>query len=132
MLKKIYSPNRINYLILVTLSFFINFYYSNLGVLPQDTFAYYDTGYRVLNGAIPFKDYWTVSGPFIDFLQAILFSIFSVSWEAYIINGSIINSLITVIFYYTLNIYNQRKSLNLFYCICFSILANPSLHIMDS
>ena len=129
MFEKIYSPDRINYLILVILSFFINFYYSNLGVLPQDTFAYYDTGYRVLNGAIPFKDYWTVSGPFIDYLQAILFSIFSVSWEAYIINGSIINSVITVIFYYTLNIYNQRRSLNLFYCICFSILANPSMGV---
>ena len=129
MLKKLYSAELINYLILVILSFFINFYYSNLGVLPQDTFAYYDTGYRVLNGAVPFKDYWTVSGPFIDYFQAILFFIFGVSWKAYIINGSIINSIITIIFYYTLNIYNQRRSLNLFYCICFSILANPSMGV---
>ena len=56
MLKKKYLIEKFDYVALIILSFFINFHYSSLGVLPQDTFAYYDTGYRVLNGAIPFKD----------------------------------------------------------------------------
>ena len=34
----------------------------------MDTFAFFDTGYRVLNGEHPFKDFWVVSGPFIDYL----------------------------------------------------------------
>ena len=55
-----------------------NYYYGSLGVLPIDTFAYFDTGYRILNSEIPFVDYWTISGPFIDFLQAFYFSIFGV------------------------------------------------------
>jgi hypothetical protein len=129
MVNKKYFTERFDYFILIILSFFVNFYYSSLGVLPQDTFAYYDTGYRVLKGAVPFKDYWTVSGPFIDYFQAILFSLFSVSWKTYIINGSIINSIITIIFYFTLNTFNQNKFLNLFYSVCFCILANPSMGV---
>ena len=96
MLKKTPFTERFDYTILLIISFFINYYYSKVGVFPQDTFAYYDTGYRVLNGSVPFKDYWTVSGPFIDYFQALLFSIFGISWKTYIINGSIINSDITL------------------------------------
>ena len=129
MLKKKYLIEKFDYVALIILSFFINFHYSSLGVLPQDTFAYYDTGYRVLNGAVPFKDYWTVSGPFIDYLQAILFSLFNISWKTYIISGSIINAIITVIFYYTLKTFELDRLLNLFYCLCFSILANPSMGV---
>tara|TARA_B100000963_G_scaffold357854_1_gene381032 strand:- start:1 stop:1551 length:1551 start_codon:yes stop_codon:yes gene_type:complete len=117
----------VDYIILALFSFYINFYYSNIGVLAQDTFAYYDTGFRILNGSVPFKDYWTVSGPFIDYLQATIFFFLGVSWKSYIIIGSILNSLITIIFYYTLTIFNQNKLSSLFYAFCFSILANPSM-----
>ena len=116
-----------DYIILALFSFYINFYYSNIGVLAQDTFAYYDTSFRILKGSAPFKDYWTVSGPFIDYLQATIFFFFGVSWKSYIIIGSILNSLITIIFYYTLSIFHQNKLSNLFYASCFSILANPSM-----
>jgi hypothetical protein len=76
MFKKINIFSKVDYLIIIIFSFFINYYYSNIGVLPQDTFAYYDTAYRILDGSVPFKDYWTVSGPFIDYYQALIFFIF--------------------------------------------------------
>ena len=60
----------------------------------MDTFAFFDTGYRVLNGEHPFKDFWVVSGPFIDYTQAIIFYIFGVSWKSYLINSSLLNSLV--------------------------------------
>ena len=127
MTKKINILPHIDYALLVFFSFFINYYYSSMGVLPQDTFAYYDTAYRILNGSVPFKDYWTVSGPFIDYFQAIIFYIFGVSWKSYIINGSLINSLITIIFFYTIRNFDQNRLYSLFYAFCFSILANPSM-----
>ena len=96
MIKKISIPYQYDYVILIFFSFFVNYYYSSLGVLTQDTFAYYDTAYRILNGSAPFKDYWTVSGPFIDYLQAAIFYIFGISWKSYVINGSLINTLITI------------------------------------
>ena len=95
--------------------------------MPQDTFAYFDTSYRILKGSVPFKDYWTVSGPFIDCFQAIIFYIFGISWKSYIINGSLINTLITIIFFYTIRNLNQDRLHSIFYAFCFSILANPSM-----
>ena len=127
MVKKIKFLTYIDYVLIIFFSFFINYYYSSIGVLPQDTFAYYDTAYRILKGSTPFKDYWTVSGPFIDYFQAIIFYIFGVSWKSYIINGSIINTLVTLMFFYTIKNFNQDRLHSLFYAICFSILANPSM-----
>ena len=117
----------VDYIILTLISFYINYHYSNVGVLAQDTFAYYDTSFRILIGSVPFKDYWTVSGPFIDYLQAFIFYFLGVSWKNYIISGSILNSLTTVLFYRTLTIFDQNKFFSLFYAVCFSILANPSM-----
>ena len=54
-------------------SIFINQYYGNRGIFPLDSFSHFDTGYKILLGEYPFKDYWVVSGPFIDYLQAVFF-----------------------------------------------------------
>ena len=39
----------------------------------MDTFILFNGGYKVLMGLIPFKDYWLVSGPILDYIQCILF-----------------------------------------------------------
>ena len=127
MTKKISLDNLLDYLSIIFISFTINYIYGSVGVLAQDTFAYFDTAFRILQGSIPFKDYWTVSGPFIDFYQAFFFLIFGVSWKSYIIGSSLINVFITIIIFNFFKTYNFSRGLNLFYSICFSILANPSM-----
>ena len=67
------SKKKILIFILFLLSLLINQYYGNRGVFPVDSFAHFDTGFRILLGEYPFKDYWIVSGPFVDYLQAIFF-----------------------------------------------------------
>ena len=129
MIKKISIPYQYDYVILIFFSFYVNYYYSSLGVLTQDTFAYYDTAYRILNGSAPFRDYWTVSGPFIDYLQAFFFYFLGVSWKSYILSGSIINSIITIIFFSLIKNFDVSRSLSFFYAICFSVLANPSMGV---
>ena len=59
-------------------SFFVNYYYSNFGVFPIDTFLHYDSAYKILNNNYPIRDYWIVSGLFVDFFQAFFFKIFGV------------------------------------------------------
>jgi len=119
-----------NFFLIVVLSIVsisVNYYYGSLGVLPIDTFAFFDTGFRLTKGDLPFVDYWTISGPFIDLLQAIYFSILGVSWKSYILNGSIINLLVTLVsFYFFKNIGLNLKN-SFFYSICVSFLANPSM-----
>ena len=54
-------------------SILFNQYFGHLGIQPIDSFFSFNSGYDVLNGYFPFKDYWTITGPFIDLTQAIFF-----------------------------------------------------------
>ena len=102
-----------------------NQFSGNRGVFPIDSFSHFDIGYRILNGDLPFRDYWTVSGPFVDYLQAFLFSIFDVNWQTYLLNASILNGLVAVLTYKLLLSFKLNKIFSFFYVICFSILAYP-------
>ena len=69
----IISKQRILVIILFLFSILINQYYGNKGVFPVDSFSHFDSGFRILLGEFPFKDYWIVSGPIIDYFQSIFF-----------------------------------------------------------
>lgn len=97
---KINNTNLLYVLILVIFSFFINFYYSSLGSFPIDTFLHYDSSSRILNGELPVRDFWVVSGLTVDFIQAFFFKIFGVNWYAYVIHSSLFNCLISLIVYF--------------------------------
>ena len=107
------------------ISILINQFSGFRGVFPADTFAFFDTGYRILNGETPFKDYWLVSGLFIDYFQALLFLIFGISWKSYILQASLVNGIFAVTTYYFFRSFNLEKSYSFFYCCCLSILAYP-------
>jgi len=121
--KKIINPT---YIILIGLfSFLINWKYSKYGVFPIDTFLHYDSAYRILNGEYPIKDYWVVSGIFVDFIQAFFFKIFGISWYSYILHSSLLNVLISILTFNILVELNLKKKFAFFYTISFSILAYP-------
>ena len=99
-------------LVLFLFSLLINQYYGNKGIFPVDSFSHFDTGFRILLGEHPFKDYWIVSGPFVDYLQAIFFYFFGVSWQTYVLHASLINAVVTiatflVLINFKLNIYHS-------------------------
>ena len=63
-------------IILAVFSILFNQYYGYVGILPIDSFLIFNSGYDLMNGYYPFKDYWTIKEPFIDLLQAIFFQNF--------------------------------------------------------
>ena len=73
MLNKPHLLNFILIIIITIFSFFINFYYANIGLYPIDTFSFFDSGYNVLNGYHPIKDYWVISGILVDYIQGFFF-----------------------------------------------------------
>ena len=104
-------------------SFFINFYYSNLGVFPIDTFLHYDSAYRILNNEYPIKDFWIVSGLVVDIIQSLFFSIFGINWFSYIIHGSFFNLVIAIFVYlFFLNL-GLDKLKAFIISICFATLS---------
>ncbi len=101
-------------------------YSGNRGIFPIDSFSHYDSGYRILNGEHPFRDYWIVSGFFIDYVQSFIFFLFGTSWQVYLLNASILNGLISLLIYKLFNKLKLDFRLSFFYAICFAILAYPS------
>ena len=69
----------------------INQYYGNIGIFPIDSFLFYDSAYRTLNGYFPVKDFWINNGLLIDLIQAVFFKIFGISWFSYVLHSSFYN-----------------------------------------
>ena len=63
----------------------------------MDTFVLYNGGFKVLNNLVPFKDYWLVTGPLMDYLNALIFKIIGVSWRSYIVHSSFLNGIVSII-----------------------------------
>ena len=83
------------------ISFLANQYYAYLGVFPIDTFLIFNSSYDLLNGILPFKDVWTIKGPFIDLVQALFFKIFGISWFSYSSHASLFNSIFALSTFWT-------------------------------
>ena len=92
-------------------------------MFPIDRFLHFDSGYRVLNGANPFSDFWTVSGPFINYMQAIFFYIFGVNWNSYLLHASFINASATLFTFFVLKNFKLNTNFCFLYSFLFSILA---------
>ena len=113
------------FIFLLLFSISINQYYGNIGVFPIDSFLFFDSGYRTLNGYFPFKDFWTTTGPLLDIIQAIFFKIFGVSWFSYVLHASAFNFLIASATFYTLYKINLNINFSFLYAIFVSVIAYP-------
>lgn len=106
-------------------SFFINYHYGFLGVMPMDNFVLYNGGYKVLNGYIPFNDYWLVTGPLLDYLNAAFFYVNGLSWKSYIIHSSFVNLLLSIFSYILFLRLGLNKYFSIFYSALISVLFYP-------
>ena len=120
---KFFYRNLFYLIIILLFSFFINFYYANIGVFPIDSFLHYDSANRIINNEYPVKDFWVVSGISVDFLQAFFFKILGTNWFSYIIHSSLMNCLIGVLAYNFFRDLKISETKSLIYTICFATLA---------
>ena len=111
---------------LALFSLSINQYYGYVGILPIDSFLIFNSGYDLLNGFYPFKDYWTIKEPFIDLLQALFFKVLGVSWFSYVLHASIFNLLISLSTYFILRYFRLSSNLSFLYSLCVAALTYPT------
>ena len=123
-LTQIYN-NKILISVLAILAFFINFHYGFIGMMPMDNTVLFNGGYRVLKGYIPFTDYWLVTGPLLDYLNASFFKILGISWSTFIIHSSLVNSILAISSFYFFIKINLTKEFAFFYSLLISILFYP-------
>ena len=122
---KIYNKIIIYSSFLLIFSICINQYYGYRGVFPIDSFLFFDSGFRVLNGHFPFKDFWAVTGLTVDIIQALFFKIFGVSWFSYVLHASFLNFLIAFATFYTLYKFELNINFCFLYALLISIIAYP-------
>ena len=111
---------------LILISFSVNQYYAFIGVLPVDSFSTFNSGYDILNGSLPFKDFWTIKGPVLDIIQAFFFKIFGISWFSYAAHASSFNSLFALSTFLTFRKFNLETRYSFFYSVLASVLMYPT------
>jgi len=126
-ISKIYNLSL--FLIVISFSLLVNVYYSNFGVEPMDSFVLYNGGYKVLNNLVPFKDYWLVTGPLMDYLNAFFFKINGTSWKSFIIHSSLVNAITSTLIFILFLQFNLNKIFSLVYTLMFSLLMYPSVGV---
>jgi len=103
-------------------AFCINFIYGSIGILPIDSFSFFDTGYYVTKGLWPIKDYWAFSGILIDFFQGFFFLLFGVSWKSYLIHSSLFNGLAAILVLYFFLKIGLNEPVAILFSLIFSLL----------
>ena len=121
------SQEKIFITILILFSILINQYYGNRGVFPIDSFLIFDAAFNIISGNHPFKDYWLITGPFVDYIQSFFFLIFGINWTSYVLHASLLNMVLVLFsFYFFLNI-GLKNYYAFIYALGVAILAYPSI-----
>ena len=99
MIKVLNYSEKINIFLILLISFLVNYHYGSIGVLPIDTFAFFDSANFINKGFFPIRDYWTSNGFFVDFFQSIFFRIFGTNWYSYLLHSSFLNFIFAFLTY---------------------------------
>ena len=121
------SQEKIFITILILFSILINQYYGNRGVFPIDSFLIFDAAFNITSGHHPFKDYWSITGPFVDYIQSFFFILFGINWTSYVLHASIINMLLVLFSYYFFLNIGLKNYYAFIYALGVAILAYPSI-----
>ncbi len=113
--------------VLAIFSLFVNQHFADRGAFPIDSFTNFDSASSIVLGSHPFKDYWAITGPFLDYVQAFLFLILGINWTSYVLHASIINAALTIFsFYFFLQI-GLKNYYAFIYSLGVGILAYTSI-----
>ena len=93
----------------------------------MDNTVLFNGGYRVLKGYIPFSDYWLVTGPLLDYLNAFFFKILGISWSTFIIHSSLFNTILAISSYYFFKKMDLSNLFSFTYSLLISILFYPTV-----
>ena len=126
-IKNFFSNNYLYLFLIITISLSLTYYTGFRGVFPIDSFLIFNSGYNVTNNIHPFKDYWSITGPALDYLQAIFFLILGVNWHSYVFHAAIINTLLSITIFYLFKSFNLNQFFSTIFALSVGILAYPSI-----
>ena len=108
-----------------TYAYLVNWYSGNMGVIPIDSFGFLDTGYSIIQGHLPIRDFWIFTGLVVDYMEAAFLYLFGNNWNSHLAHSSFMNIVATTSLYLFLKEYNLNLSHIVFYCLSFATLCYP-------
>lgn len=81
--------------LLLAFAFFYNFPCGLRVLEGTDSTHYFDGAFRILSGQIPYRDFYSPTGPLIYVLTAMAFGLFGVSYPVYVGVAALMNIVIT-------------------------------------
>ena len=125
--KNFFFNNYLYLFLIITISLSLTYYTGYRGVFPIDSFLIFNSGYNVINNIHPFKDYWSITGPVLDYLQAIFFLVLGVNWHSYVFHAAFINTLLSITIFYLFKSFNLNQFFSTIFALSVGILAYPSI-----
>ena len=112
--------------LLLFISFIVNYYYGHQGLMPLDDLQNFNSGYRVKLGDFPFIDYYSITGPILDIWQSNIYKVFGVNWQSFVIHASIMNCLYSLSIFFFLKKLNFSNLQSFFFSLSGGLLMYPS------
>ena len=112
-------------LLIIIYAYFINWFSGNVGVMPIDTFGFFDTGFSILKNKLPLRDFWIFTGLLVDYMESFFFMIFGKKWSTHVSHASFMNIVASLSFYFFLRKIKLNKNFSILYTLSFATLCYP-------
>lgn len=106
-------------------AYYINWLSGNIGIIPIDSFGFLDTGFSILKGKLPIRDFWIFTGLLVDYMEAVFLWLFGNNWNSHLYHACFMNILASLSVYYFLNKIKLNKKFSILYTISFATLCYP-------
>ncbi len=110
---------------IIIYSIYINWLSGSVGILPIDSFGFFDTGFSILKNKLPIRDFWIFTGLLVDYLEAFFLVLFGNNWNSHLLHASSMNAVAAVSVYYFLKKIINDKKISIFYSLSFATLCYP-------
>ena len=100
-------------------AYFVNWHSGNIGIMPIDSFGFLDTGYSIIKGHLPIRDFWIFTGLLVDYMEAFFLYVFGNNWNSHLAHSSFMNIIATSSLYFFLKEY-KFKLFIMFFIVCVS------------
>ena len=110
---------------IIVYAFYINWFSGNMGIIPIDSFGFFDTGFSILKNKLPIRDFWIFTGLLVDYMEAFFLWVFGNNWNSHLIHACFMNILASLCIYFFFNKLQLNKKYSLFYTLSFATLCYP-------
>ena len=84
---------------IIIYAFYINWMSGSVGIIPIDSFGFFDTGFSILKNKLPIRDFWIFTGLIVDYMEAFFLMLIGNNWKGHLTHASLMNVFSSIVFF---------------------------------